>query len=71
MIENILVCVCSECGDTYNIGNVYEDMANDYEKLKFVSNKQTCLRCGKQYLPFGNIYNMDDFVFDAVKRCKM
>lgn len=70
MIKNILVCVCSECGDTYNIGNVYKDMS-ELEQIKFKSSKQTCLRCGKQYTPLDNICNMDDFVFDAVRRCKM
>ena len=70
MTNNILACKCSNCSDTYNIGEVYKNMT-DLERVKFALNKQTCLRCGKEYQPFGNIYNMDEFVFDAVRRCKM
>ena len=70
MIKNILACVCSKCGDTYNIGKVFESMT-ELEENKFKSSQQTCLRCGKQYIPLDNIYNMDDFVFEAIHRCKM
>lgn len=69
-IKNIKACRCSNCGDTYDIEKVFENMT-DFEKLEFISNKQTCLRCGKKYIPYGNIYNIDDFVFNAIKTIKM
>ena len=72
MTNNILACRCSECGDTYNIGKMFEDKnMSGFERLDFVSNKQTCLRCKEQYLPFGSICNMDEFVFNAVRTVKM
>ena len=70
MTNNILACICSECGDTYDIGKVYENMS-DLERIKFALHKQVCWRCGKEYQPFGNIYNMDEFVFNAVRTVKM
>ena len=41
------------------------------ERVKFVTEEKECLRCHKMYLPFGHIYNMDEFVFNAVKTVKM
>ena len=70
MIKNILACRCSSCGDTYDIGEVYKNMT-DLERVKFALHKQTCLRCGKEYIPFGHVYNMDEFVFNSVRNCKM
>ena len=70
MIKNILVCVCSECGDTWNYSKL---LKQDYTTAfpDWACSPKTCLRCGKEYIPLDNIYNMDDFVFDAVRRCKM
>ena len=70
MTNNILACRCSNCGDTYDIGKVYKNMT-DLERVEFALHEQTCLRCGQKYKPFGNIYNMDEFVFNSVRNCKM
>lgn len=70
MTNDIMVCRCSNCSDTYNIGEILENMS-DLEKATFMFHNKICLNCGKEYLPFGNTYIMDEFVFDALKRCKM
>lgn len=70
MTNNILACRCSNCFDTYNLGKVLSPMT-DLEKAKFMFYNKTCLNCGKEYLPFGSTYNMDEFVFNAVRTVKM
>lgn len=70
MMNSILACRCSNCYDTYNLEEVIKDMTY-YEMEQFFLEPKTCLRCNKQYLPFGSTYNMYDFVFDAVRNVKM
>ena len=70
MIKNILACVCSECGDTWDYGKLVEE---DYTKAMpdWITTPKTCLRCKEEYIPLGHIYNMDEFVFNSVRNCKM
>ena len=70
MIKNIVACVCSECGDTWDYGKLIKE---DYTKAlsEWMTTPKTCLRCGKKYIPIKNIYNMDEFVFNSVRNCKM
>lgn len=70
MTKNILTCICQNCFDMYDIGKLYETMT-DLERFKFVTEEKECLRCHEMYLPFGHIYNMDEFVFNAVRTVKM
>lgn len=58
--------MCSRCGDVYK----YYPKHNE-EDTWFLCNYQTCLACNKLYAPCINIKVMDEFVFDAMKRCKM
>lgn len=69
-IKNIKACVCPECGDTYDVGKLFKTMTN-LEQIEFCIEPKECLKCHKMYLPFGHIYNMDEFVFDAVRTVKM
>lgn len=71
MTNNILACRCKNCGDTWNLGKLYDSMPNLKDRVKFVTEKKTCLRCGKEYIPHGHIYNMDEFVFNSVRNCNM
>ena len=69
-MKNILTCMCEKCGDTYNLDEAFKNMTKE-EQDRFKSNEQTCLRCSKKYLPSKHIYNMDEFVFNLVRNCKM
>ena len=72
-IKEILACVCGKCGDTYDLGKVVESdwsyFSTNYQE--WINTAKTCLRCGKKYIPNGRILIMDNFVFEAVRRCKM
>ena len=69
-IKEILACTCSNCGDTYNLSEVYEKLS--YSGCsEFIYTPKTCLRCGKEYMPYENIHKMDDFVLKAIQTVKM
>lgn len=69
-MENIRACRCANCSDMYDIHDVIKDMPR-LEAIEFISKPKTCLRCGKEYVPLDGLYNMDEFVFNAVRTIKM
>ena len=69
-IKEILACTCSNCGDTYNLSEACKDFS-PLEYAEFIYTPKTCLRCGKEYMPYENIHKMDDFVLEAIQTVKM
>jgi len=84
-VRELLTCHCDKCGSTfevttevrgvdkrYTISCNYEGAMNDFDKsCAWWSTPKQCWNCGEEYVPFKLGKKMDDFVFEALKRCKM
>jgi len=69
-MSDILACRCSNCGDTWDLGSIYNEM-DTLKRINYITTKKKCLRCGQYYMPLGGVVDMYDFVFDAVRTVKM
>lgn len=65
-MKDIIAIQCSNCSDIWK----YYPVGNE-EDVEFLGTETRCLACGKNYLPCDNAIIMDEFAYDAFRRCKM
>lgn len=67
MEKELIAIMCPYCGDIYTINplDYYED------EIWFMINETDCWACKKLYYPILSAKIMDEFVYNAFRRCKM
>ena len=65
-MQEIIAIKCPNCSDIYKYYPVGLE-----EDIEFIGTETNCWVCGEIYIPCDGAIVMDEFVFDAAKRCKM
>jgi len=65
-MNKIIAIKCPNCGDWFKYYPVGLE-----EDIEFLGIETDCWACGKNYIPCKNAIVMDEFIYDAFRRCKM